>query len=103
MEDVSKRFGKGTFGTASTTIYTVPEGKTAFLKALTVCNKTTADATFTILLAGTEIIYQHTLKAKDTLTIPFLDQIIESGEAVAGLASAASAINYYISGREVDI
>lgn len=102
MADVSKRFAKGALGTTNISVYTVPAGKTAFLKAMTVCNKTATDATFTIILAGTEIIYQHTLKAKDTLTIPFLDQIIESGETITGIASAASAINYYISGREVD-
>lgn len=104
MADVSKRLGKGTFGTASTTVYTVPTNPAntaAFIKAITLCNKTATDATVTLLLAGTEVIYQHTIKAKDTITIPFLDQILQAGETITGLAGTANAINYYISGREV--
>lgn len=101
MADISKRLGKGTFGTTSTTVYTTPADTSAFIKAITLCNKTATDATVTLLLAGTEVIYQHTIKAKDTITIPFLDQIIQAGEAITGLAGTANAINYYISGREV--
>lgn len=98
---MSKRLGKGTFGTTSTTVYTAPDDTSAFIKAITLCNKTATDATVTLLLAGTEVIYQHSIKAKDTITIPFLDQIIQAGEAITGLAGTANAINYYISGREV--
>ncbi|RUT36332.1 hypothetical protein EJP77_04930 [Paenibacillus zeisoli] len=101
MPDVSKRLGKGIFGTASTTVYTVPASTTTFLKALTICNKTATDATVTLLLAGTEVIYQHKIKANDTITIPFLDQILNAGETITGLAGTASALTYYISGREV--
>lgn len=101
MADISKRLGKGTFTASSTTVYTAPSGTTTFIKAITLCNKTAADATVTLLLAGTEVIWQHNVKAKDTLTIPFLDQIIMPGETITGLAGTAAAINYYISGREV--
>ncbi|WP_433943458.1 hypothetical protein [Paenibacillus sp. SN-8-1] len=101
MPDVSKRLAKGIFSTASSTLYTVPASTTTFLKALTICNKTATDATVTLLLAGTEVIYQHTIKAKDSITIPFLDQILNAGETITGLAGTASALTYYMSGREV--
>lgn len=101
MADVSKRFAKGTLTTSSATLYTAPATGRAFVKALTLCNKTATDATVTLLLAGTEVIYQHVVKANDTLTIPFLDQVLEAGETITGLSGTASAITYYISGREV--
>lgn len=82
-------------------MYTANTGTTTFIKAVTLCNKTATDATVTLLLAGTEVIYQHTIKAKDTVTIPFLDQILQAGETITGLAGTANSINYYISGREV--
>jgi ribosome-binding factor A len=103
MADINKRLAKGTFTNASTSLYTSPDVVNAkcYIKAITLCNKTATDATVTLLLAGTEVIYQHTIKAKDSITIPFLDQVLEQNEAVTGLASANTAINYYISGREV--
>ncbi|MCM3131914.1 hypothetical protein M3629_03910 [Paenibacillus polysaccharolyticus] len=101
MAVVAKRLGKGTFGTASATQYTVPVSTTTLVKAITLCNKTASDATVTLLFGGTEVIYQHTIKARDTVTIPFLDQIIQAGETITGLAGTANAINYYISGKEV--
>lgn len=101
MAVVSKRLAKGTFSTASATQYTVPTSTTTLVKAITLCNKTASDATVTLLFGGTEVIYQHTIKARDTITIPFLDQILQSTETITGLAGTASAINYYISGKEV--
>jgi len=101
MAVVAKRLAKGTFGTTSATQYTVPASTTTLVKAITLCNKTASDATVTLLFGGTEVIYQHNIKAKDTITIPFLDQIIQAGETITGLAGTASAINYYISGKEV--
>ncbi|OMF17258.1 hypothetical protein BK131_04650 [Paenibacillus amylolyticus] len=101
MAVVAKRLGKGTLTTTSANLYTVPAGTTTQLKALTLCNKTTTAATVTISLAGTEIIYQYSVKANDTITIPFLDQVLQSGETITGLSGTASAINYYISGKEV--
>ncbi|MNW03717.1 hypothetical protein D3C71_1996920 [compost metagenome] len=79
----------------------MPASTTTFIKALTICNKTATDAVVTLLLAGTEVIYQHKIKANDTITIPFLDQILNAGETITGLAGTASTLTYYMSGREV--
>lgn len=101
MAVVAKRLAKGTFGTTSASLYPVPAGATTLVKAVTLCNKTATAATVTLLFGGTEVIYQHTIKPNDTITIPFLDQILQAGEAITGLAGTANAITYYISGKEV--
>ncbi|MEO2212130.1 hypothetical protein ABGV40_14905 [Paenibacillus amylolyticus] len=99
---VTKRLGKGTLSTGNAILYpAVPAGTIALVKALTLCNKTALDATVTISLAGTEVIFQHIIKARDTITIPFLDQVLQPGETITGLAGTTNAINYYISGKEV--
>lgn len=104
MADVSKRFGKGKVSNNSdATVYTVPTGKRAFLKAATLCNPNSTDTTVTILLAGVAIVFSHKLKAYDTITIPFLDQIFESGEKLEVLSVGTNGFNYYFSGREVDV
>ncbi|WP_433581583.1 hypothetical protein [Paenibacillus amylolyticus] len=100
---VTKRLGKGTLSTSSAVLYSAaPAGTIVLVKALTLCNKTANEATVTFSLAGTEVIFQHTVKAKDTITIPFLDQVLQSGETITGLSGTNNAINYYISGKEVN-
>lgn len=105
MATVAKRLAKGVFGTGSAVnIYTAPAGSTVLVKAITLCNKIASPCNITLLFAGTEVIFQHTLKANDTITIPFLDQIIYAGETISGFAGASGGSNfatYYISGKEV--
>lgn len=101
MTITNKRLCKGTLSDSEGTLYTVPASTQAVLKALTLCNKTANPATVTLKLAGTEVIYQHTIAGNDTITIPFMDQVLDASETIAGLSDTASAINYYISGKEL--
>jgi len=101
MAVTDKRLCKGTLSDSNATLYTVPASTMALVKAITVCNKTNVTVTFTIKFASTEVIHTHNLRAYDTLTIPFLDQILNTGELIEGLASSAASIDYYISGKEV--
>lgn len=103
MAVVDKRLYKGTLGDTSATLYPVPAGKFVIVKAVTLCNKTATAATVTISFAGLEVIYQYAVAARDTITIPFMDQILEASEEITGLAGTASAINVYISGKEVTV
>lgn len=101
MGVIDKRLCKGTLSTSNATLYTVPANTKTIIKAITLCNKTSTAYTVTIKFASTEIIYQHTIYPNDTVTIPFIDQLIEATELIEGLASSNSAINYYISGKEI--
>ncbi|MCP1182622.1 hypothetical protein [Paenibacillus sp. 1781tsa1] len=102
MADIAKRLSKGALITTVEPLYTVPSGKRVFVKALSLCNTSTSETTVTLFLAGTLFMYQHAIKGRDTLTIPFIDHIIEPGETISAFSSAQN-ITYYISGREVDI
>ncbi len=100
MADTLKKLASGTLGTTEATLYTVPASTKTIVKSIILCNKTSSDKYATITFAGTDVIYQHTVKAKDTLVVQ-MTAILEASATIAGLASVASAINYYISGIEV--
>lgn len=101
MAVVAKRFAKGiTQGTNNFIAHTAITGAVTVIKAFTLCNTTASNLNITITLAETEIIKNHVIKAYDTITLPFLDQIIIGGETVKIQGSAAG-ITYYISGKEV--
>lgn len=101
MAITDKRLCKGVLGATNATLYTTPEATTTIIKAVTLCNKTAAAVSATLKLAGTEVLATCGIVAYDTITIPFMDQIIEATELIEGLASAADSITYYISGKEV--
>ncbi|SEL04190.1 hypothetical protein [Paenibacillus sp. OK003] len=101
MAITTKRFYRGVLGTSLTTLYAVPSGARSIIKAITVCNYGTTDQTFSLNIAGTWIVSSHLVKARDTIVIPFLDQVVHSGEEIGAFASISSAVNVYISGKEV--
>ena len=98
-----KRLCKGTLTDSNATLYTAPaaSGDYTVIIGITLCNKTAAAATVTIKFAGTEVIAEFTLLEHDTITIEFASQILQAGELIEGSSGTASAINYYISGKEV--
>lgn len=100
MAVVSKRLAKGVASTTSTTVYTVPNGTTTIIKAVNICNSGNVDQNITVSFAGTGMISNYKVKAYDTIAIPFLDQILQAGEAIS-LFSTGTNTFYYISGKEV--
>ena len=101
MATTDKRLCSGTLDDESATLYTVPAATTTIVKAITLCNKTANEARVTIKFDGIEVFASHMIAGYDSITIPFLDQILEAGELIAGHASAVDSINYYISGKEI--
>jgi len=98
-----KRLCSGTLSDSNATLYTAPSGVGDYviIKAVTLCNKTASAATVTIKLDGVEVIGGYTVLGNDTITIPFMDQIIEASEIIEGSSGTASAVNYYISGKTI--
>ncbi|MEK4662091.1 hypothetical protein MHH93_09355 [Priestia sp. FSL H7-0729] len=102
MAEINKRLAKGFTIASSIVIYTVPAGTTTFVKSLTLCNTNASEAEFNMILAGTKIISNYILKSSSTVTIPYIDQILHSGETIqVSSNSSGSSINFYISGKEV--
>ncbi|SMF72503.1 hypothetical protein SAMN05661091_0877 [Paenibacillus uliginis N3/975] len=102
MADVIKRFAAGSRNVnQSGDVYRVPANKIALIKAITLTTGT-APTTVTVIIGGVFIIFAYPMKANDTITIPFLDQVIEGGESIS-VAAGSGAMYYYISGREVDV
>lgn len=100
MADTLKTLYKGTLGTASATLYTVPLVTKGIVKEIILCNKTATDATATITFDGASIVGAKTIAAKDTLVIE-LHSVLEAEKIIAGLAGTVTAIDVFISGIEV--
>jgi hypothetical protein len=100
MINTPKRLGKGTLTTGSVTLYTVPASTTAVVKELILCNKTAGAVTVTVTFDGVNIVNAKSIAANDTLVIA-LSSVLATALIIAGLASANTAIDYYISGLEV--
>jgi hypothetical protein len=101
MAIVNKRLCKGTLTNSVATLYTVPAATITLVKAITICNLTGYLHNFTIVFAGTTVVQTHNILGFNTLTIPFLDQILNEGELIQGLCNVSGDISYYISGKEV--
>lgn len=95
----SVRLAQGTAGIGLSTVYTVPVGSTAIIKAITLCNKTIQSVAITMTFAGTYVLYSHGITNYDTLTIPFIDQVLQAGEVIQVSANFAGSIDFYISGK----
>lgn len=103
MAAVSKRLAAGTLSDSNGTLYAAPSatGAITIVKSLILCNTTAGAVTVTLKLNGTEIYSGKSLAANETLPVTGLDQVIGASEIIDGSASAASAVKYYISGKEV--
>ncbi|MCF7753384.1 hypothetical protein KQ941_02935 [Paenibacillus xylanexedens] len=101
MAVVAKRFGKGVLSGTLQNLYTAPANATAMVKAITICNTANNSVIVTFRFADVSIISAHPIAANNTVTIPFIDQVIHAGESIQGSCGQVSAISYYISGKEV--
>ncbi|WP_339168893.1 hypothetical protein MKX75_06100 [Paenibacillus sp. FSL R5-0341] len=101
MAVVTKRLFKAVSSVTLGSYYSVPVNATTMVKAVTLCNITSAAVTFRLRFGGSYVIFDHQINANDTVTIPFLDQILTSGESIEMSCSANNAISVYISGKEV--
>ena len=102
------RIGKGTLTNTLANIDTaaVPANHIRYVKAVTLTNKHSEVVHVTLTFAGTNVIYQYSLAAvggENTITIPFFDHVMIATERIQGVAETTAVIDYYISGREVDV
>lgn len=98
-----KRLCAGALSDSNATLYTAPSGVGDYviIKAVTLCNTTAGAVAATLKFNGIAVVSTFPVLAYDTITIPFIDQIIEASEVIEGSCGTASAINYYISGKEI--
>ncbi len=100
------RLGRGTLtAVAATNIdsHAVPVGQQRVVKALTICNRTTTQQDVTLTFDGTYILDRYPLPGRpgeNTVTIPFVDQIMNAGERIQGWAGNPAAVDFYLSGIE---
>lgn len=67
------------------------------IKSVTFCNRTNVAVNVTMIMGGAYII-SKSLKARDTLTIPFLDQILIKGESLQVYCDTVSAASCIVTG-----
>jgi len=99
MATTLKALARGSFGTSSSTLYTVPSGTTTILTSIAVCNTNSSTETFTLLLDGSELFYNASIQANQTVTID-LKQVLSATKTMNGLASTTG-LKYHLSGAEI--
>lgn len=94
---------KGTFGATNATLTTVAAGKKFIVKEIILANVTGGNATADLTFDGVRILKGKEVYANDNLFLSLSAVIDAAGGAktIQGQASAASTIDYYISGVEV--
>ncbi|KAA8747308.1 hypothetical protein [Paenibacillus sp. UASWS1643] len=102
MADVLRKMYGGVVPTTFNDLYTVPPGKRAVLKSLTLCNQTSSDQLYHIELGGLSFVHLQTIKAYDTLVIPVFDQVLTAGSRVRIWSQNANSIVARLSGYETD-
>ena len=99
-----KVFADGQLANAKATLYTVPTDKVAYVKFLSVHNTTGGALTVTIYVntSGTSrVIYSASLAASTSAqVIGAAALVLEGGDIIEGAASAATSIDYVITGIE---
>jgi hypothetical protein len=86
----------------------VPVDHYRMVKAITLCNKTAADVWVTIQFNTINVLHRYVVpgygdREENTITIPFVDQVMTAGQRITGRADVSSAIDYYISGFEAEV
>lgn len=99
MATTLKSLARGAFGTSSATLYTAGAGVTAIVTNITVCNTTSSAQTFNLSFNGTEVFYQASLIANQTVIVD-IRQVIPAANIISGLASDTG-VKYHISGAEI--
>ncbi len=98
------RLGHGTLGTSPVDIddNAVPSGQQRMVKALTLCNRMTTTRQVTVTLDGVHVLANYAIPGypgENSITIPFMDQVMNAGERIQGWADGSN-VDFYISGRE---
>lgn len=83
----------------------VPADHTRVVKAITLCNITAVDVWVTFQFGDENILFRYTVpgygsREENTITIPFIDQVMPEATRITGRAEVADAIDYRISGTE---
>jgi hypothetical protein len=95
---------EGTLGTTESTIRTVPTGKALIITEIRLTNKHASVDTTATLKAGTDTVIfpGQTIKSKEGHIQSGVNTVVLAGKTLKGSAGAATSIDYYISGMEVD-
>lgn len=103
----AKRLYQGVPDTTAETAYTVPEGKTAIVKEIVVCNTTSSDASVTLSVvpegdaagAGNRLLATKEIPAND-LVVLALSTVMAEGDFISVQQGTSSALTVTISGVE---
>lgn len=97
-----EKFAQGQLPSTTGTLYTVPVGKTAYLKSIYLHNSGTTDQTVRIYIngaTGADKILEGVVSGKDTFEWNVAYTVILStGQTLRGDSTNASTVNYFIFG-----
>ena len=97
-----EKLAQGQLPSTTGTLYTVPVGKTAYLKSVYLHNSGTSDQTIRIYINGSAVadrIFEGIVSGKDTFEWDVAYTVIlTTGQTLRADSTNASAVNYFIFG-----
>ena len=107
MASTLKKLAQAQFGIADAVVYTAPAGTTTVITAIVLCNTDTSDRTFRLhqvdaagsSSAANALFYDLAVAAKRTF-MPPTGLILQAGQMLRGLASAATVVTISVFGIE---
>jgi hypothetical protein len=100
MANTFKALFRGAASTSDTTLYTVPADTTTLINNIAVTNTSASAFTYNILLDDVLLSASASVPANDTVIID-LKQVLTATKTVKG-KSSSTAVNFHISGLEID-
>jgi len=103
-----RQLAQGQIGTIETILYTVPAGKKAVIRTISICNTSTSDRTVRFCLvpsggvfgSSTALLWDLTVRARTSVQDDGI-HILETGGSVRATADGANALTCTIDGAEV--
>lgn len=101
MASVAKRLGASLISNVAGDLYTVPASTTTIVKSITLCNAHTGAVTVDLKFNNIHILKGYSIDANKTITIPYIDHVLLTGEKINMVASVNAVVSIYVSGKEV--
>lgn len=95
----AKLYGGALSAAANTILYTVPVGKQAIVKQITIGGVTSAGFTVTLIIGGVTLVNTYAVPANGIVVLD-LSQVLNAGDTIVGWAVAGGGgfVNVAVSG-----
>lgn len=101
MANTFKRYTSNNFGTTVATVYTVPAATTSVTIGMVASNKTAAEITVSVTVAGSQLVKDIAIPAGSSLSLLDGKIVLEATDTVTVISNTATAGDFILSVMEI--